>query len=101
MLLFLPGLVRNLPQSALAAILIVAAVSLLDLAGLRQLLADSRSEFSLAIACALGVLFVGVLQGIVVAVLLSIFQLFARTWQPPRPVFVQEAGLPRLQDPRR
>jgi high affinity sulfate transporter 1 len=101
MLLFLPGLVRNLPQSALAAILIVAAVSLLDLAGLRQLLADSRSEFSLAIACALGVIFVGVLQGIVVAVLLSIFQLFVRAWRPQWAVLGQQEGLPGFQDLQR
>jgi high affinity sulfate transporter 1 len=101
MLLFVPGLVRNLPQSALAAILIVAASSLLDVEGLRQLWADSRSEFLLAVACGLGVIFVGVLQGIVIAVLLSIFQLFAHTWRPRWAVLGQEEGLPGFQDLRR
>jgi high affinity sulfate transporter 1 len=101
MLLFLPGLVRNLPQSALAAILIVAAASLLDLDGLRQLLSDSRSEFILAIICALGVIFIGVLQGILVAVLLSVFQLFARMWRPSWAVLGQEEGYPGYHDLRR
>lgn len=101
MLLFLPGLVRNLPQSALAAILIVAAISLFDLAGLRRLLVVSRNEFILAAVCALGVIFVGVLQGIVVAVLLSILQLFARAWRPQWAVLGQQEGLPGFHDLRR
>ncbi|HEX3271731.1 MAG TPA: sulfate permease [Ktedonobacterales bacterium] len=101
MLLFLPGLVRNLPQSALAAILIVAAAGLLDLEGLRQLLLDSQSEFVLAIICALGVIFIGVLQGILVAILLSVFQLFARIWRPRWAVMGREDGLPGFQDLQR
>jgi len=101
MLLFLPGLVRNLPQSALAAILIVAAAGLLDLEGLRQLLRESQSEFVLAIICALGVIFIGVLQGILLAILLSVFQLFARIWRPRWAVMGQEDGLPGFQDLQR
>ena len=101
MLLFLPGLVRNLPQSALAAILIVAAISLFDLAGLRRLLAVSRHEFFLAVVCALGVIFVGVLQGIVIAVLISILQLFTRVWRPQWSVLGQQEGLPGYHDIRR
>jgi MFS superfamily sulfate permease-like transporter len=92
--LFFPGLVRNLPQAALAAILIVAAVSLLDLVELRRFFAVSRSEFVLAVVCALGVIFIGVLQGIVVAVLLSILQLFLKAWRPAWTVLGREpAGL--------
>src|SRR4029079_16591431 len=80
MLLFVPGLVRNMPQAALAAIIIAASLSLFDLAELRRLLAMRRSEFWLAVACAAGVILLGVLQGIVLAVLLSLVQLFARAW---------------------
>jgi high affinity sulfate transporter 1 len=101
MLLFFPGLVRNLPQSALAAILIVAAASLLDVEGLRRLLGESRSEFILAIICALGVIFIGVLQGIVLAILLSVFQLFARMWRPRWAILGQEDGYPGFHDLRR
>jgi high affinity sulfate transporter 1 len=101
MLLFVPGLVRNLPQAALAAILIVAAISLLDHAELRRLFVLNRSEFVLAVVCALGVIFVGVLQGIVIAVLLSIFQLFAKVWRPRWAVLGQQEGAPGLYDLRR
>jgi high affinity sulfate transporter 1 len=101
MLLFVPGLVRNLPQAALAAILIVAALSLLDLAGLRRLLAVSQSEFLLAIACALGVILVGVLQGIVIALVVSILQLFAKVWRPQWAVLGRQEGAPGFYDLRR
>jgi len=74
MLLFIPGLVRNLPQSALAAIIIAAASSLVDLAALRRLWAVRREEFVLASVAILGVALVGVLEGIVIAVFLSIIQ---------------------------
>ncbi len=82
MLLFIPGLVRNLPQSALAAIIIAAASSLVDLAALRRLWAVRREEFILASVAILGVALVGVLEGIVIAVFLSIIQFFYRAWQP-------------------
>jgi high affinity sulfate transporter 1 len=101
MLLFVPGLVRNLPQSSLAAILLIAASSLLDVEGLRRLLGESRSEFVLAIICALGVIFIGVLQGILLAILLSVFQLFARMWRPRWAVLGQEEGYPGYHDLRR
>jgi high affinity sulfate transporter 1 len=98
MLLFLPGLVRNLPQSALAAILIVAAISLLDLVELRRFFTVSRSEFVLAVVCALGVIFIGVLQGIVVAVLLAILQLFVKAWRPNWAVLGQAQESPGFHD---
>jgi high affinity sulfate transporter 1 len=82
MLLFVPGLVRNMPQSALAAIVIAASISLFDLAELRRLWTVRRGEFYLALASILGVALVGVLEGIAIAVVLSIFQVFARAWRP-------------------
>jgi MFS superfamily sulfate permease-like transporter len=82
MLLFVPGLVRNMPQSALAAIVIAASLSLFDLAALRRLWLVRRSEFTLALVSILGVALIGVLEGIVIAVVLSIFQFFKRAWQP-------------------
>ena len=82
MLLFVPGLVQNMPQSALAAIIIAASLSLFDVAELRHLWSVRKSEFVLAIVSILGVALVGVLQGIVIAVVISIFQLFERAWRP-------------------
>ncbi len=82
MLLFVPGLVKNLPQPALAAIVITASISLFDLKGLQRLYTMRKSEFALAIICILGVIFVGVLQGIVIAVVVGILQFFERSWRP-------------------
>ena len=72
MLVLVPGLVQAMPQPVLAAVVITASISLFDAAGLRWLYRVRRSEFLLALACILGVAFLGVLQGIVVAVLLSV-----------------------------
>jgi MFS superfamily sulfate permease-like transporter len=98
MLVFVPWLVQNLPQSALAAIVITASFSLFDLAGLRRLFDVRRSEFWLAVVCAAGVILVGVLQGIVVAVLLSIFQVFGRAWRPYSAVLAMPDGTPGYHD---
>ena len=82
MVLFIPGLVQNMPQSALAAIIIAASISLFDVPELRHLWSVRKSEFILAMVSILGVALVGVLEGIVIAVMISIFQLFERAWRP-------------------
>lgn len=101
MLLFVPGLVRNLPQSALAAIIIAASLSLFDLAALRRLWAVRREEFVLAAVAILGVALVGVLEGIVIAVLLSIIQFFTRAWQPHYAVMGKTPQVPGYHDVQR
>jgi high affinity sulfate transporter 1 len=68
MLLVAPGALRNLPQPALAAVVIAASISLADIAGLRRLRRQRRSDFVLAVIAVLGVAVLGVLPGIAVAV---------------------------------
>jgi high affinity sulfate transporter 1 len=98
MLLFIPGLVQNMPQSALAAIIIAASLSLFDVAELRHFWSVRKSEFVLAIISILGVALVGVLQGIVIAVVISIFQLFERAWRPYAAVLGKPEGTPGYHD---
>ena len=98
MLIFAPGLVRNLPQSALAAIIIVAGLSLFDLPALRRLWQVRREEFVLAMVSLLGVALVGVLEGIVIAVLLSILQFFIRAWQPHYAIMGKPQGVAGYHD---
>ena len=98
MLLFVPGLVQNMPQSALAAIIIAASLSLFDLGALRHLWTVRRSEFVLATASILGVALVGVLEGIVIAVIISIFQFFERAWRPNLAVLGKAEGIPGYHD---
>jgi high affinity sulfate transporter 1 len=76
------GLARNLPQSALAAIIIAAAIQLFDLGSLRWLWRIRRSEWFLSVAALLGVAVFGVLPGIVVAIVLSLANFVRRAWRP-------------------
>jgi high affinity sulfate transporter 1 len=82
MLVALPGLVQWLPLSVLAAIIIVAGASLVDVKRLRRLQQVRRSDFAIALICLLGVVFVGVLEGIVIAVVVSAMEVFVRAWRP-------------------
>ena len=98
MLLFVPGLVKDMPQPVLAAVVIAASISLFDLAELRHLFSIRKSEFALALACILGVAFVGVLEGIIIAVVLSILQFFERAWRPHSAVLGKPDDLPGYHD---
>jgi MFS superfamily sulfate permease-like transporter len=82
-----------MPQPVLAAVVIAASLSLLDVPSLRRLFDQRRSEFWLAIACALGVALVGVLEGIVIAVFLSIMYIFAKAWSPYSTVLGKPDGV--------
>lgn len=77
-----PGLLTNLPSTALAAIVITAALSLFDLAGARRLLRLRRSEFGLSVVGFLGVVVFGVLPGIGIAVGLSLLNFIRHAWRP-------------------
>ncbi len=98
MLLFVPGMVKDLPQPALAAIVITAAIGLFDLQALRRLFKMRKSEFILAIICALGVMMVGVLEGIVIAVIVSILQFFERSWRPYTAVLGKPSSIEGYHD---
>jgi high affinity sulfate transporter 1 len=93
MLMFLPGAVADMPQPVLAAVVIAASISLFDIRGLRRLYEQRRMEFVLAIACALGVALVGVLEGIVIAVFLSIMYIFRKVWSPYSTVLGKPDGI--------
>ncbi|WP_420120770.1 SulP family inorganic anion transporter [Nakamurella sp.] len=98
MLVFFPGLLRNLPQPTLAAIVIAASVSLADLPGLRRLWQQRRSDFALAMAAFLGVALLGVLPGIAIAVAFSVLNVFSRVWRPDRAQLGKVAGLKGYHD---
>jgi high affinity sulfate transporter 1 len=98
MLLFVPGLVQWMPQPVLAAVVIAASISLFDVAELQRLWRIRKTEFTLAVACALGVMFVGVLQGIVIAVGLSVLYIFQRAWSPYSAVLGKSPDIPGWHD---
>jgi high affinity sulfate transporter 1 len=98
MLVFFPGLLRNLPQPTLAAIVIAASISLADLPGMHRLWRQRRSDFALALAAFLGVALLGVLPGIAIAVALSVLNVFSRVWRPDRAQLGKVEGLKGYHD---
>jgi MFS superfamily sulfate permease-like transporter len=81
-LVFLTGVFVNLPETILAAIVIVAVTSLVDVSALRQLYHVSKSEFAIAVSAFLGVLTVGMLWGVFIGVVLSLLVAISRVSTP-------------------
>ncbi|WSJ62881.1 sulfate permease [Streptomyces sp. NBC_01310] len=81
-LLFLGPLLAHTPSAILGAIVVYAAVRLVELSEFRRLAAFRRRELLLALGCTLGVLALGILSGVLVAVALSVAELLARVARP-------------------
>jgi MFS superfamily sulfate permease-like transporter len=98
MIVLVPGLFRNLPQPALAAVVITASLSLADIPATMRLWHQRKAEFLLSIAAFLGVALLGVLPGIAIAVGLSILNVFRRAWWPYDTVLGRVEGLEGYHD---
>ncbi len=98
MIVLVPGLFRNLPQPALAAVVITASLSLADIPGTVRLWRQRKTEFLLSIAAFLGVALLGVLPGIAIAVALSILNVFRRAWWPYDTTLGRVEGLEGYHD---
>jgi high affinity sulfate transporter 1 len=97
-LVFATGAMEYVPQPTLGAIVIAAALSLADLPAMRRLWHQRRTEFWLAMAALLGVALLGVLPGILLAITLSILNVFRRVWWPHRAELGRVEGLAGLHD---
>lgn len=93
-----PGLFRNLPEATLAAIVVVAAASLVDVRAMRRLYLVRRSEFVLAVAGLVSVAVLGPVNGVVVAVALSVFNFLRLVWKPHTAELVRVDGLKGYHD---
>ena len=99
--LFLSGLLRNLPQPVLAAIVLFAVTSLFKLAALRRFWKFHRQEFIIAMAAILGVLGSGLLRGVMLGVILSILMLLRRASRPNVAFLGRIPGTRRFSDMER
>jgi sulfate permease, SulP family len=81
-LLFLTTPVSYLPKAVLGAVIVAAAIGLVDRAAWHGLRVVSRFEFGIAAATTIGVVVLGVLQALVIAVALSILDVVRRSAQP-------------------
>jgi high affinity sulfate transporter 1 len=98
MIVLVPGLFQNLPQPALAAVVITASLSLADIPATARLWRQRKTEFLLSIAAFLGVALLGVLPGIAIAVGLSILNVFRRAWWPYDTVLGRVEGIEGYHD---
>ena len=98
LLVAVPGLLKDLPQPALAAIVIAASLSLADSRGVARLWKQRKTEAWLAVTAFLAVTLLGVLPGIGIAVGLSILNVFRRTWWPYQAILGDTPDLPGFHD---
>ena len=97
-LVFLTGLLTNLPKAVLGAIVFTAVYKLVDVAALVRMWRISRIDFYAAAIALLSVLLLGILQGILLAALASIFLLLARASQPNVAILGRLPGTGRYAD---
>ncbi len=98
LLLFAPTLLRNLPHAALSAVVISACLAQIEIAGVARLYHLRGSEFAASIACFLGVILLGVIQGIFIAVGLALLAFIWRAWRPYDAVLGRVDGLKGYHD---
>ncbi len=83
-MLLAPGLTAHLPSAALAAVVIAAVLRFIDVRGFVRLVRMDRTDALLSASAFVGVLVFGVLEGIAVAIGLSLLALVLRSWRPYR-----------------
>lgn len=93
-----PSTFRHLPEASLAAIVIAAAISLIDIPAMARLYRVRRSEFALAMVAWLAVAVLGPVTGVVVAVALSILNFLRLAWKPHTAELVRVDGLKGYHD---
>ncbi|MCH9701307.1 MAG: STAS domain-containing protein, partial [Actinomycetia bacterium] len=92
------GLISLVPLAALGGLVLVAALQLIDMSEFRRLAGFRRSELILAVATTAGVVSLGVLNGVLVAVGLSILDLLRRVARAHDSVLGFVKGLPGMHD---
>jgi SulP family sulfate permease len=88
-LLFATGPLAYLPIAALAAVVFLIGLRLIDLGALRRLAAARRDEFAIAVLTAVAVVVLGVTDGIVIAVVASVIDHLRHTYHPRNSVLVK------------
>ncbi|TFC95155.1 MULTISPECIES: SulP family inorganic anion transporter [Cryobacterium] len=96
--LLAPGLTDYLPSASIAAVVIVAAAGLIDVQGLLALVRMNKVDAALSFASFLGVLVVGVIEGIGVAIVLSLGAFVSHAWRPYRAELGRIRGLRGYHD---
>ncbi|WP_295434110.1 SulP family inorganic anion transporter [uncultured Thiodictyon sp.] len=98
LLILVPDLLRNLPSSALAAVVIASAIGLIEVADLRRIYRIQRWEFWLSIGCLAGVVVLGAIPGIGLAIMIAVIEFLWDGWRPYCAVLGRAEGVKGYHD---
>lgn len=98
LLYFAPTLLKSMPHAALSAVVICACLGQIQISQVVRLYRLRRSEFIFSIACFFGVILLGVIQGIFIAVGLALIAFIWRAWRPHNAVLGRVDGLKGYHD---
>ncbi|WP_242443208.1 sulfate permease [Pseudomonas sp. LFM046] len=98
LLLLAPNLLKNLPNSALAAVVIAAAIGLFEFKDLKRIYRIQQWEFWLSITCFVGVAVLGAVPGIGLAVVVAVIEFLWDGWRPHYAVLGRVDGIRGYHD---
>ncbi|AKV08779.1 transporter [Pseudomonas fluorescens NCIMB 11764] len=98
LLVFAPDLLKNLPTSALAAVVIASAIGLIEITDLRRIYRIQRWEFWLSIVCTAGVAVFGAIEGIGLAIVVAVIEFLWDAWRPYSAVLGRAKGVQGYHD---
>lgn len=101
LLMVAPDLLKNLPTSALAAVVIASAIGLIEVNDLRRIYRIQRWECWLSIACTVGVVMFGAIQGIGLAIVIAVIEFLWDGWRPYSAVLGRAKGIQGYHDIKR
>jgi high affinity sulfate transporter 1 len=96
-----PDLLRNLPGSALAAVVIASAIGLIEITDLRRIFRIQQWEFWLSIVCTVGVAVLGAIPGIGLAIVIAVIEFLWDGWRPHSAVLGRAEGVKGYHDMKR
>jgi high affinity sulfate transporter 1 len=98
LLLFAPNLLWQLPHTALAAVVIAAAIGLFEISGLLRIYRMQRWEFWLSMVCLAGVAVLGAIPGIALAIVIAVIEFLWDGWRPHSAVLGSVDGVAGYHD---
>jgi MFS superfamily sulfate permease-like transporter len=98
LLVMAPNLLKNLPNSALAAVVIASAIGLIEVTDLRRIFRIQRWEFWLSIVCTIGVAVLGAIPGIGLAIAFAVIEFLWDGWRPYSAVLGRAEGVKGYHD---
>jgi high affinity sulfate transporter 1 len=98
LLLFAPALLQDLPNTALAAIVIASAIGLIEVSDLRRIYRIQQWEFWLSMTCFAGVALFGAIPGILIAIVMAVIEFLWDGWRPHSAVLGRVGGVEGYHD---